>query len=168
MNNTLANIFINKAAQSKKIIEIESGVEKTHYEVANRAKEISKSDDIKNEKIITVILPNSVGYIECFLGCMLKGSIFSPLPYFTQIQELDKVLKYVGPSLIITDRPDVRETFSGNYKVCDVESLTATGNSFNDHAIDVNKPIALYYSSGTTGNPKGVLYSSNNMLSLIS
>ena len=51
MNNTLANIFINKAAQSKKIIEIESGVEKTHYEVANRAKEISKSDDIKNENI---------------------------------------------------------------------------------------------------------------------
>jgi len=168
MNNTLANIFINKASQSKKIIEIESGVEKTHYEVANRAKEISKSDDIKNGKIITVILPNSVGYIECFLGCMLKGSIFSPLPYFTQIQELDKVLTYVEPSLIITDRPDVRETFSEKYKVSDVQSLTAADNSFNDHAIDINKPIALYYSSGTTGNPKGVLYSSNNMLNLIS
>ena len=153
MNNTLANILINKSSQSKKIIEIESGVEKTHYEVANRAKEISKSDDIKNEKIITVILPNSVAYIECFLGCMLKGSVFNPLPYFTQIQELDKVLKYVGPSLIITDRPDVRETFSGKYKVCDVASLVASDNSFNTHAIDVNKPIALYYSSGTTGNP---------------
>ena len=48
MNDTLANIFINQASQSKQIIEIESGVEKTHYEVANRAKEISKSDDINN------------------------------------------------------------------------------------------------------------------------
>jgi len=168
MNNTLANIFINKASQTKKIVEIESGVEKTHYDVANRANEISRSDDIKNEKIVTVILPNSTSYIECFLGCMIKGSVFNPLPYFTQIQELDKVLKYVEPSLIITDRSDVKESFSGRYKVCDVESLTGTNNISIYHKFEVNKPIALYYSSGTTGNPKGVLYSSKNMLSLIS
>ena len=52
MNITLANIFINNAAQSKKIIEIESGVEKTHYEVANRAKEIS---NIKNDSEINIV-----------------------------------------------------------------------------------------------------------------
>ena len=132
-------------AQKEKIIEIESDVEKTHYEVANRAKEISKSDDIKNGKIITVILPNSVGYIECFLGCMLKGSIFSPLPYFTQIQELDKVLKYVEPSLIITDRPDVRETFSEKYKVSDVKERKEDENRYNENEIEINKPIALNY-----------------------
>jgi len=167
MSDTLANIFVNKAVQSKKIIEIESGIEKTHYEVANRAIEISKSDYIKNEKIITVILPNSISYIECFLGCMIKGSVFNPLPYFTQIQEIDKVLAYVEPSLIITDRPDIMENFSKKYKVCNVESLTANSNSLSNHKIDIDKPVALYYSSGTTGNPKGVLYSNKNMLSLI-
>lgn len=168
MSDTLANIFINKASQSKKIIEIESGVCKTHYEVANRALEISKSNYINNEKIVTVILPNSIDYIECFLACMIKGSVFNPLPYFTQIQELDKVLNYVEPSLIITDRPDINKKLSKKYIVCNVEALTTNGNSFTDQKIDINKPIALYYSSGTTGNPKGVLYSSNNMLSLIS
>ena len=49
MSDTLANIFVNKATQAKKIIEIESGLEKTHYEVAKRAIEISKSNkDITN------------------------------------------------------------------------------------------------------------------------
>lgn len=32
---------------------------------------------------------------------------------------------------------------------------------------DEDLPAALYYSSGTTGNPKGVLYSHKNMVSLI-
>lgn len=168
MTNTLAKIFINIAVQSKKIFEIESGINKTHSDVAKRAIEISKSRYLIKEKIVTVILPNSISYIECFLGCMIKGSIFNPLPYFTQIQEMDKILAYAEPSLIITDRPDIRKTFSIKYKIVNADELTGDDTSLSKYETNINKPVALYYSSGTTGNPKGVLYSNKNMLSLIS
>ena len=89
--NTLADYFSENTSCSKIILEIETGEKKTHQEVFEKAIQISNNDYINSNQIVTVILPNSITYIEHFLAAMLGGYIFNPLPYFTQTQELEKV-----------------------------------------------------------------------------
>ena len=86
-NKTLADYFDAHASTSKFIYEIETGEKKTHERILNCAKTMSSHKHIEKGDIVTIILPNSIEYIECFLAAMLGGWIFNPLPYFIQLQE---------------------------------------------------------------------------------
>ena len=114
-----------------------------------------------------MILPNSIEYIECFLAAMLGGWVFNPLPYFIQIQELKKIFTYVEPNIIITDKKEIFSHLSKQYKILTPEQVLSGNKKFKQKEIDLQQPAALYYSSGTTDNPKGVMYSHKNMVSLI-
>jgi long-chain acyl-CoA synthetase len=122
------------------------------------------------QKIICVILPNSVDYLKVLFSANLTRNIFNPIPYFVEIQELNKVFKYVCPEVIVTDRDDIIKTYENDYSIIDTrvvdlkEAVPDDALSFKSVESDI---AALYYSSGTTGNPKGVLYSNKNMVSLI-
>ena len=106
-NKTLADYFSEHASASKHIYELETGKQKSHELVLNNSRQLSANALVNNGDIVTVILPNSIEYIECFLAAMLGGWVFNPLAYFIQIQELEKIFKYVEPSIIITDKKEI-------------------------------------------------------------
>lgn len=166
-NKTLADFFSEHASSSKFIYEIENGKKKNHKLILNNARQLSSNVLVKRGDIVTVILPNSIEYIECFLAAMLGGWVFNPLPYFIQIQELKKIFTYVEPNIIITDKKEIFSHLSKQYKILTPGQVLSGNEKFKQKEIDPQQPAALYYSSGTTDNPKGVMYSHKNMVSLI-
>ena len=166
-NKTLADFFSEHASSSKFIYEIETGKKKNHKLILNNARQLSSNVLVKRGDIVTVILPNSIEYIECFLAAMLGGWVFNPLPYFIQIQELKKIFTYVEPNIIITDKKEIFFHLSKQYKILTLGQVLSGNEKFKQKEIDPQQPAALYYSSGTTDNPKGVMYSHKNMVSLI-
>ena len=65
-NKTLADFFSEHASSSKFIYEIETGKKKNHKLILNNARQLSSNVLVKRGDIVTVILPNSIEYIECF------------------------------------------------------------------------------------------------------
>ena len=43
-------------------------------------------------------------------------------------------------------------------------SIKDTISVIPDNVLDANSPACLYYSSGTTDDPKGIIYSHENMM----
>ena len=166
---TLADYFSEHASSSRSVYEIETKNKKNHKLILESSKKIAAGleNNIGKNKMITVILPNSIKYIELYLATMLSGMIFNPLPYFVQIQELEKILAYVEPNVIITDKSDIISKFSRKYKIFNPDQLLSDDKIYKKNKINPDQPAALYYSSGTTGDPKGVIYSHKNMVSLI-
>ena len=88
------------------------------------------------------------------------------IPYFTDANELGKILSYIEPDVIITDKLDLIHKFKNKFKLLKPNELLS-GKEVYIKKINPNQIAALYYSSGTTGDPKGVLYSHKNIVSLI-
>ena len=164
---TIADCF-KKVSDSKRVIsEIETGKELTFNQVWDNSCRRRAAFNGKNQEIVTVILPNSIAYMEYLLAIIGTNNIFNPIPYFVSIQEFEKVLEYVDPGSLVTDRNDIIEKYRDTYEIIHPEAALSVDETVPDKNIDENLPAALYYSSGTTGDPKGVLYSHKNMVSLI-
>lgn len=167
MSRTIVDFFKEHINKDRFFLEVETGKEASFDCAYNNALKRGRPFFQHDQRIISVILPNSICYIEYFLAAMITNNIFNPMPYFVSVQELGKILDYIEPAYIVTDREDIKEQFSHGYRVIDPLSSDMDREPIVKKAIDVTKPAALYYSSGTTGNPKGVLYSHKNMVSLI-
>ena len=164
---TLADYFSEHLESTKIIHELDTGVKKSFSQVYESALGLAAGLELEQGDRLTVILPNSSAWVEYFLASMIGGWIFSPLPHFVQVQELNKILAYVKPKAIVTDREDIHKNLGNEYNVLKVYEKQTSPKNYNRPNISENQAAALYYSSGTTGNPKGVIYSHKNMISLI-
>ncbi len=120
-----------------------------------------------SQEMVAVILPNSIAYLEVYLGVLRSKNIFSPIPYFVALGELEKILDYEKPIAVITDRADIEEKFGSKFRVIrHTGPLEAPVQARSKDIADTDI-ACLYYSSGTTGNQKGVLYTHENIHALI-
>jgi acyl-CoA synthetase (AMP-forming)/AMP-acid ligase II len=166
---TLFDYFEKNLSKNKFIFELETKRKKYHNEVLKSSNDIYMNQNFKRGEKLSIILPNSILFIEYFLASLKAGCIFNPIPYFTSIYELKKIFSFIKPTRIITDRKDIFDNFSGLYQVT-MSSEVKNKKLYNQIKLKNYKKdiVAIYYSSGTTGNPKGVMYSNKNMVSLIS
>ena len=164
---TLVDYFAEHLESNKIIHELDTGVQKNYTQVFENALGLAAGLEINQGDRLTVILPNSSAWVEYFLASMMGGWVFSPVPYFVNVQELKKILAYVNPKAIVTDREDINENLGNKYNVLKVYEEQVSYKNYKRPQISENQAAALYYSSGTTGNPKGVMYSHRNMTSLI-
>ena len=84
--------------------------------------------------------------------------IFADLTFVALLEQLAPELEGVAGIVVMTDEAHMPETNLANVHC--YETLLAGGaESFDWPALDENAASSLCYTSGTTGNPKGVLYS---------
>ena len=141
----------------------------TYKHLLNAAVCFGKKLNLPKQSIVSVVLPNSFEYLITYLACSLYGYIYAPLPYFLNAAEVEKALAYHKSVIVITDRTDFQTdilTLDPNIIILDTDFLQSF-NSAELPPIDDGDIISLYHSSGTTGNPKGVLYSHSNKYNLI-
>lgn len=166
---TIVDHFRKYRDSPRIVCEVETGRELSFrqlLDIADRRKSVFSAYD---QKIVTVILPNSISFLEYFLAILGTNNIFNPIPYFTSVQELKTILKYIEPVCVVTDREDIIREIKDEYRIVNplTDPLPEKPLGDMEKEIDEDMPAALYYSSGTTGDPKGVLYSHKNMVSLI-
>jgi long-chain acyl-CoA synthetase len=163
------------------IYDIRSAREYTFKEfnaIVDKTAKILLDKGVKYQDRITAVIENSPEYCFFYFAAIRVGAVFNPMPFTCHKEEIKKNMNYVQPRLCLIDARRFEEMKGevGNFVKIPVgierlfeKSLDEESGAFDGSVdIDANDPACLYYSSGTTGDPKGVLFSHKNMISNIS
>jgi fatty-acyl-CoA synthase len=113
---------------------------------------------------VAVLAPNRSELLEAHFGVPASGAVLCALNTRLAAAEIAQILEHSGSRLVLCD-PDLRHLVPAGLDVIELgaayEELLASAADAPLAAwpLDEESPISVNYTSGTTGRPKGVLYS---------
>lgn len=138
---------------------------------------------------VVLLLPPIPEYLFCYLGAARIGAITAGISTRYRRQEIGEILANADPRLVLTvgagegvDFPALIESVRGGAPSLErivrfdgegpdtLAALEAAGEGVDlaaaEAAVQADDPIAIVYTSGTTGTPKGAVYDSAAMAAL--
>lgn len=146
------------------------------YEQAKRLAGYFQRKGYQKEDIIAVYLNNSDYFLVCYYACQLGG--FSVMPVNTKLAapEVDYIFKHSEAKALIYGKDmepvlnEIPATFAKFQDTIVVEEnkglidiLKNTSITFEEVSEDGERTSVVFYTSGTTGKPKGVLLTASNV-----
>lgn len=162
----------------------------TYRQMINDAIQLSNAllyNNIKRRDIIAVCLPNIYEAVVAFLACNRIGAILTCLNSNASAAEIQNYLELFNSPVLFTHRNDLINPLLDNLKQLSIVKVESSGET-NTHKGVINysdfyktgssnrkgsltfnwKDDALIlYTSGTTGNPKSVVLTNENVISSI-
>lgn len=132
---------------------------------------------LRPEDTVAIMLPTCADFFYAFFGVMLAGGIAVPI---YPPARADKIEEYVRRQVLILKNAEVRFLISFDrvravsqimrlsipslIEVTSVESLSRSGASLPPHGANPAEVAFIQYTSGSTGDPKGVVLTHANVL----
>ncbi len=126
--------------------------------------------------VVTLLLPSSIDYAVCYLAAMRLGAITSGINTRLGPAEVASILHRSRPRLVVGYRPEDEAAvarWAGTAPGTPTTYLTQSGlrafrtadppPSTTLPAADPDRPVAIVWTSGTTGEPKGAVFDHRNL-----
>ncbi len=114
--------------------------------------------------VVALVLPPGPEYLVAYLAAAKIGAVTAGVNHRLTAAERTRVLERAGPRVVLT----AGGAEPGDHEVIDVGrapaldqlfgTLRAAGESPEDRMPDPDEPVAIIFTSGTTGIPKGAEY----------
>ncbi len=165
--------FLDRSASiyREKIALIDGDVQRTYPELCARVIRLAaalQARGIRDGERVAVLAPNVACALEATFAVPLAGGILCALNIRLSASEIDYILEHCGAVLLIYDSelaPLVaqlttsvsllRAGSGGDYENAIAD---ADPSALVRRAVDEDDTISINYTSGTTGRPKGVMY----------
>ncbi|HYR95214.1 MAG TPA: AMP-binding protein [Candidatus Binatus sp.] len=166
MSGLLAALAEDVATRGGHPFILHAGRRVTYAELdrlANRAAHALRGLGVAKGDRVTLALGNSVDYLVAAFGILKAGAVLNPVNPALGERELAYILSHAEPKVVVTDAPGV--TASGRVLTrATLDDLVGRSpDTAPAVAIGPGDPSTLLYTSGTTGNPKGVLFNHGSM-----
>lgn len=156
----------NAAKHPDKLCIVDKSRALTYQEMVDEISKFSSylvSKNVKENDRILLCLPNCCELLVAYCSIMLVGATTCFVDHTMKIRSIQYIIDDLQPDLIITiDRWDLIDVFEQceNYPE---EQVLMQQPEFKPLSLYSNETAVIMYTSGTTGKPKGVKISHDNI-----
>jgi len=174
---------VRRHPHKKAITCVDTGVTLSYRELEKRVNSLVAAMiamGMKKGDRVAILSHNCHRYVELFMALIKGGWVVVPLDHRLTVRELSYLIENAGPTLIVA-HPEYQEMVKelqrnakGLEPVIWLDRISAGGVNYEDliqkyhgersePTVEENDLLTLYYTSGTTGRPKGVQYTHRNL-----
>jgi len=137
---------------------------------------------IKKGDRIAILMENRLEYPELYFVCAKGGFLAVPLNWRLMGRELSYIINNAQASILIFEENYLKVVESIRHELNSVKNYVGIGGNFSegiinyedllekgvseepDQEVEEEDVVAIFYTSGTTGRPKGVMHTHRNLL----
>lgn len=173
MTSFIEQIAANLGKPAELLIEIHGADKRpsTGAEVSAlvaRARGALRGAGVKPGDRVALLAPNSTRWVAADLACLLEGAIVVPLYSRQDPRELAVMVRDCAPVLVLADGPGLADALRSAWpEACPIalfdDVFAAEPVDAPGHAREPEDPVTIIYTSGTSGEPKGVVLTRANV-----
>ncbi len=152
-------------------------VQLSYMELNNEANELAKilvHEGVKNEAFVAILMDKSIEFVVSVLAILKAGGAYVPVDINYPESRKKYILDDCNPILILTTKAtqesnkNILNEFSKDKIIC-VDDLNKYDLNLPEYKINIksNNLAYMIYTSGTSGQPKGVMIEHGNLLNYI-
>lgn len=141
----------------------------TYNELHHRSNNVAHrlmSLDVKSEQIIPLILERDPNTIISIIGILKAGCAFLPISPITPCARIQFLLEDTKATCVISNM-DLTRIVDSSINIINPSEIISSDQTFASAVLPSNLAYTMY-TSGSTGNPKGVLIEHGSMMNLFS
>ncbi|WP_407685944.1 class I adenylate-forming enzyme family protein [Mycobacterium sp. HUMS_1102779] len=156
--NTRELLEAAAVAYGDRVAYVEPGSRISFAEWASRSRRVAAglvARGVGKGDVVALRLPSGIDYATCYAAAATIGAITTGINPRLGPREVGAILEQADPALVISESAELSGiSDDGSERFAAVP----------DVEIDRRDPVALIFSSGTTGLPKGAVFDGNNLL----
>lgn len=141
----------------------------------NSAARFLKGKGVGMGDIVLLCVRNSVEFLIMYFATIRRGAVINPIPSSVGDKELQANIDYIKPKIILAEKGRARTLITGtNLYFIEFEgknSLEEMLKKYSDgdfeEVLSDSDPVCMYYSSGTTDQPKGIFFSNKGVVNVV-
>lgn len=149
----------------------DNGGRLSYDELNDRSDRIARrlqESGVKDGDIVAICVGRSVNMAVGILGILKTGAAYVPLDPNYPKDRLDYMLADSSASVLVTESEHATAFESKVANIFRLDSQITSDSTATDIAVDPSNAAYVVYTSGTTGNPKGVVVTHHNLCSYVS
>jgi len=167
VNDTLAMLEAAAAVHGNIEAYVEPGARITFAEWIDRARGVAAQFadlGVGKGDVVVLWLPSGIDYATCYAAAAMIGAITAGVNPRLGRREIESILRHADPALIVADER-LGALLNTGHRFLPRGSLSTDTSGSAPPLVELTRrdPVALIFTSGTTGAPKGAVFDADRL-----